>query len=186
VWVRSNFRTRKDDAQIVLLRCAASEMTFSDRIAILSPLLVGLAATLGTMLIHGFVVHTVIMGMRRDLQRGRLGVRLGKNLTFVSGTALFSLAGHVLEIALWAFAFDLCGAAADSRQSLYCSASIMRQLTARPSARRLGEGLRRLAFPARLRRNSSTPCCAASIPIPAPFFASVLRGPMRLNGRVLT
>jgi hypothetical protein len=97
-------------------------MTFSDRIAILSPLLVGLAATLGTMLIHGFVVHTVIMGMRRDLQRGRLGVRLGKNLTFVSGTALFSLAGHVLEIALWAFAFDLCGAAADSRQSLYCSA----------------------------------------------------------------
>jgi Ion channel len=97
-------------------------MTPSNRIAILSPLLVGLVATLGTMLIHGIVVHTVIMGMRRDLQRGRLGVRLGKNLTFVSGTALFSLAGHVLEIALWAFAFDLCGAAADLRQALYCSA----------------------------------------------------------------
>jgi hypothetical protein len=39
-------------------------------------LLVGLAATLGTMVIHGLVVHTIIIEMRRDLQRGRLGVRL--------------------------------------------------------------------------------------------------------------
>jgi Ion channel len=94
----------------------------SNRIAILSSLLVGLAATLGTMLIHGLVVHTIIIEMRRDLQRGRLGVRLWENLTFVSGTTLLSLAGHILEVALWAFVFDLCGAAADFSAALYCSA----------------------------------------------------------------
>jgi len=36
----------------------------------LSSLLVGFAAMLGTMVIHGFVVHTIVMEMRRDLQRG--------------------------------------------------------------------------------------------------------------------
>jgi hypothetical protein len=94
----------------------------SNRIAILSSLLVGLAATLGTMVIHGFMVHTIIIEMRRDLQRGWLGVRLSENLKFVSSTMLLLLAGHILEIALWAFVFDLCGAAADFRQALYCSA----------------------------------------------------------------
>jgi Ion channel len=101
---------------------ATGEMIPSDRIAILSSLLVGLAATLGTMVIHGLAVHTIITEMRRDLQRGWLGVRLSENLTFVSSTMLLLLAGHILEIALWAFVFDLCGAAADFRQALYCSA----------------------------------------------------------------
>jgi hypothetical protein len=35
-----------------------------NHIAILSSLLVGLAATLGTIVIHGFVVHTIIMTLR--------------------------------------------------------------------------------------------------------------------------
>ena len=41
----------------------------SSHIAILTPLLVGLAATFGTIAIHGFVVHTIVMNLRRDLQR---------------------------------------------------------------------------------------------------------------------
>lgn len=89
---------------------------------ILSSLLVGLAATLGTTGIHGLVVHTVIMEMRRDLQRGRLGVRLWVSLTFVTGTTLLGLAGHILEVALWAFVFDLCGGVANFSAALYCSA----------------------------------------------------------------
>jgi hypothetical protein len=89
---------------------------------ILSFFLFGLAATLGTMVIHGLVVHTVIMEMRRDLLRGRLGVRLWLNLTFVIGTTLLALAGHILEVALWAFVFYLCGGVADFSAALYCSA----------------------------------------------------------------
>jgi Ion channel len=89
---------------------------------ILSSLLVGFAATFGTMVIHGLVVHTIIMEMRRNLQRGWLGARLWVNLTFVTGTTLLTLAGHILEVTLWAFVFDLCGGVADFSAALYCSA----------------------------------------------------------------
>jgi hypothetical protein len=53
-------------------------------IAIRSVLLVGLAATLGTIVIHGLVVHIVIVRLRRELQRRALGL-LG-NLTFIGDT----------------------------------------------------------------------------------------------------
>jgi hypothetical protein len=89
---------------------AAGEMMPSQ---ILSSLLVGLAATLGTILIHGFVVHTIVMTLRRNLQRGLLGMRIWLNLTFVMSATLIALAGHLMAIALWAFVLNLCGAVAD-------------------------------------------------------------------------
>jgi hypothetical protein len=92
------------------------------QIAILSSLLVGLAATLGTMAIHGLVVHTIVMTLRRNLQRRVLGVRLWVNLTFIMGATLLALAGHLVEIALWAFALDMCGAVADISAAIYSSA----------------------------------------------------------------
>ena len=69
-------------------------------IAILSSLLVGLAATLGTIVIHGFVVHTIVMTLRSNLQRGVLGVRIWVNMTFIVGATLLALTGHLVEIAL--------------------------------------------------------------------------------------
>jgi hypothetical protein len=42
-----------------------SDALMPSHIAILSSLLVGLAATLGTIVIHGFAVHTIIMTLRR-------------------------------------------------------------------------------------------------------------------------
>jgi hypothetical protein len=83
---------------------------------------VGLAATLGTMAIHGLVVHTIVMTLRRNLQRRVLGVRLWVNLTFIMGATLLALAGHLVEIALWAFALDMCGAVADISAAIYSSA----------------------------------------------------------------
>jgi hypothetical protein len=61
-------------------------------IAILSSLLVGLAATLGTIVIHGFVVHTIVMTLRSNLQRGVLGVRIWVNMTFIVGATLLPCA----------------------------------------------------------------------------------------------
>ena len=90
-------------------------------IAILSSLLVGLAATLGTIVIHGFVVHTIVMALRRNLLRGVLGLRIWVNLTFVMSATLLALAGHLVEIALWAFALVLCGAVANFSAALYSS-----------------------------------------------------------------
>ena len=98
---------------------AAGEMMPSQ---ILSSLLVGLAATLGTILIHGFVVHTIVMTLRRNLQRGLLGMRIWLNLTFVMSATLIALAGHLMAIALWAFALNLCGAVADISAAIYSSA----------------------------------------------------------------
>src|SRR5580704_6854981 len=89
---------------------------------ILSSLLVGLAATLGTILIHGFVVHTIVMTLRRNLQRGLLGMRIWLNLTFVMSATLIALAGHLMAIALWAFVLNICGAVADISAAIYSSA----------------------------------------------------------------
>ena len=89
---------------------------------IVSPLLVGLAATLGTIVIHGFVVHTIVMALRRNLQRGVLGARLWVNLTFVMGATLLALAGHLLEVALWAFVLAVCRGVPDLSAAFYCSA----------------------------------------------------------------
>jgi hypothetical protein len=93
-----------------------------NHIAILSSLLVGLAATLGTIVIHGFVVHTIVMTLRSNLQRGVLGVRIWVNMTFIVSATLLALTGHLVEIALWAFALDMCGAVADISAAIYSSA----------------------------------------------------------------
>ena len=104
------------------LGCAAGEMTPLNQIPILNSLLIGLSATSGTILIHGLVVHNIIIEMCRELKRGRIGVRIWKNLTFIGGTTLLSLGGHFLEVALWGSVFDLCGGVAGFRAALYCSA----------------------------------------------------------------
>jgi hypothetical protein len=70
-----------------------------NHIAILSSLL-GLAATLGTIVIHGFVVHTIVMTLRSNLQRGVLGVRIWVNMTFIVGATLLALTGHLVDIVL--------------------------------------------------------------------------------------
>jgi len=89
---------------------------------ILSFLLVGFAATLGTIVIHGFVVHAIVMGLRRNLQRGVLGMRIWVNMAFIMSATLLALFGHLAEIALWAVALDLSGAVADISAAVYSSA----------------------------------------------------------------
>jgi hypothetical protein len=91
-------------------------------IAIFSSLLVALLATLGTVVIHGFVVHTIVMTLRRNLQRGVLGVRLWLNLSFIMGATLLAFAGHLLEIALWAFVLKSSGAVDGVGAAFYSSA----------------------------------------------------------------
>jgi hypothetical protein len=91
-------------------------------IEILSPLFLALAATFGTLVIHGFVVHTIVVTLRGDLKRGVLGARLWVNLTFIMSATLLAFAGHLAEIALWAFALDISGAVADMNAAFYSSA----------------------------------------------------------------
>ena len=101
------------------MRLATDEMMPSH---ILSSLLVGFAATLGTIVIHGYVVHTIIVTLRSNLQRGVLGARIWVNMTFIMGATLLAFAGHLVEIALWALVLNLSGAVADISAAIYSSA----------------------------------------------------------------
>ena len=44
------------------------------------------------------------------------------NLTFVTAATLLALAGHLAEIALWAFVLDMSGAVPDIGSAIYSSA----------------------------------------------------------------
>jgi hypothetical protein len=90
--------------------------------AILSALIVGLAATWGTIVIHGLVVHTIIVALRRALKRGVIGMRIWVNMTFVMNTTLLAFVGHCAEIVLWAVALTGIGAVADFRTAIFSSA----------------------------------------------------------------
>jgi hypothetical protein len=91
-------RAPSDCVNRIIARLAAGKMMPS-QIAILGPLLVGLAASVGTMAVHGIVVHAIVMTLRRNLQRRVLGLRVWVNLTFVMTATLLALAGHLAEIA---------------------------------------------------------------------------------------
>lgn len=93
-----------------------------DRIAVVNCLLVGLAATVGTIAIQGLMVHTVIIRLHIDLQRGWIGGRICMNMTFVVATTLLMLAGILLEVVLWALVLELCGEFGDFGTALYYSA----------------------------------------------------------------
>ena len=84
-------------------------MTQPDRVAILLPLLVGAAATLGTICIHALAVNGTINFLRREEKFGRTGIGLGIDLRIVTLVISLALAAHLMEIALWAGLFMLCG-----------------------------------------------------------------------------
>ena len=92
------------------------------QIGILSSLVVGFAATLATIVIHGFVVHTIVMNLRGNLHRGVLGMRIWVNMTFIMHAAMLALVGHLAEIALWGFVLDISGAVAGIDAAIYSSA----------------------------------------------------------------
>ena len=68
------------------------------------------------------MVHIIIVTLRSNLQRGVLGARIWVNMTFIMAATLLALAGHLMEIALWAIALYLCGAVVDISAAIYSSA----------------------------------------------------------------
>jgi hypothetical protein len=75
----------------------------------LLPLLVGAGATLGTICIHALAVNGTINFLRREEKFGRTGRGLSIDLRIVVLVISLALAAHLIEIALWAGLFMLCG-----------------------------------------------------------------------------
>jgi len=97
-------------------------MAPSNQISVLSPLLVGVAATFCTIIIHALILAFIVAQVRRDVQLGRVGVRFWTDITLVTGVTLLVLAGHVVEVGLWALAFELCGEFSNFAAAFYHSA----------------------------------------------------------------
>jgi hypothetical protein len=92
------------------------------RISLLGPLLIGLAATAATVLVHGLIVVVVVRRVLYDLRKGYVGHSFLANFGLVTIATLFTLAGHLVEMALWAWVFVLCGEFSDFAAAFYHSA----------------------------------------------------------------
>ena len=79
------------------------------QIAILIPLAVGVSAIVSTILIHALALAATVNFVRREESLGRAGASFWTDVAIVTVTVLFALAAHLVEIALWAMLFMICG-----------------------------------------------------------------------------
>jgi len=97
-------------------------MTQPPRIPILLPLAVGAVVILCTFFIHALSVAASLKLLRRERRLGRTGKNFWSDFPIVVLAMLATLVAHLLEIALWAEVFVLCGEFADFGTACYHSA----------------------------------------------------------------
>lgn len=81
----------------------------ANEMAMFLPLVIGVAATFATIVIHGLAVMAIVNFARHQWMLGRAGVWFWTDLAMVAGAVLVALAAHLVEIALWALVLELCG-----------------------------------------------------------------------------
>jgi Ion channel len=91
-------------------------------IDVLLPLTVGVAATIATIFIHALALITIVHFVRHERRLGRAGVHFFKDVTIVASAVQVALAAHMIEIAAWALAFELCGEFRNFAAAFYSSA----------------------------------------------------------------
>jgi hypothetical protein len=84
-------------------------MTQIHRIAILIPLAVGAGAVLCTILIHALTLGATVNFFRYERKLGRAGVSFWTDLSIVGRVISLAFVAHLIEIALWAGLFVVCG-----------------------------------------------------------------------------
>jgi len=97
-------------------------MTLVLRIPILVPLTVGAAVILCTIFIHALPVSATVDFLRRARRLGRTGASFWSDFAIVVLAMLATLAAHLVEIALWAEVFVICGEFSDFGTAYYHSA----------------------------------------------------------------
>src|SRR5271154_1225909 len=91
-------------------------------ILFLIPLAVGAVAVICSVLIHALPLSATITFVRREKKLGHLGVNFRGDMAIVVRTILFAFAAHLVEIALWAVLFMICGEFSDFATAYYHSA----------------------------------------------------------------
>jgi hypothetical protein len=79
------------------------------RVAIWIPLAVGACALAATIFIHALAVAATVNLVRREVRVGRAGVGFWTDVAIVVAAMSFALGAHLLEIAVWAVLFMVCG-----------------------------------------------------------------------------
>ena len=87
-----------------------------------TPLLVGVLTIVCTVALHGAAGAGVVHLAQRAVHRGFAGVRFSRNVMVLSGAMLVALAAHLIQIAIWAFVFELCREFSDFVAAFYHSA----------------------------------------------------------------
>jgi hypothetical protein len=78
-------------------------------IAIGRPLIVGAGAVLCTIFIHALALGATVNFFRRETRLGRAGMRYAIDLSIVVLVMSFAFVAHVIEVAVWARLFVICG-----------------------------------------------------------------------------
>ena len=89
---------------------------------LLIPIAVGFAAVICTILIHALPLSATIASVRREKRLGRLGINFWRDMEVVMRTILYAFVAHLVEIALWATLFVICGEFSDFPTAYYHSA----------------------------------------------------------------
>jgi hypothetical protein len=97
-------------------------MTQAHRVAILVPLAVGAGAVLCTLLIHGLALIANVNFVRYERRRGRVGVGFRIDFSIVVVAMSLVFVAHLIEMALWAKLFLICGEFHDFGTAYYFSA----------------------------------------------------------------
>ena len=84
-------------------------MTQAPRVAVLVPLAVGAGAVVCTLMIHGLAVLTNVNFVRYERRRGRVGIGFRIDFAIVVVAMSLVFVAHLIEIALWAGLFLICG-----------------------------------------------------------------------------
>jgi hypothetical protein len=79
------------------------------QIAILIPLAVGLGVIVFTVIVHALAVNTTVIFVRRERRLGRAGAGFWSDISIVILAILVALLAHLIEIAVWAVLFVICG-----------------------------------------------------------------------------
>lgn len=97
-------------------------MTHIHRIAVLVPLAVGLVAVICTIMIHALPFSATVALVRRERKLGHAGTNFWSDMGIVARAISYALAAHLIEIALWALLYIICGEFTDFGTAYYHSA----------------------------------------------------------------
>ena len=81
----------------------------TDHIAILIPLAVSVVAFACTIVVHALALNATVKFVRHERRLGHAGANFWNDVAIVAVTISFAFAAHLIEIALWALLFMMCG-----------------------------------------------------------------------------